>query len=92
MFVSPLPQPGKVRVRGSDPVCKAVCLTVAYWAATSCRAGLSVILVRALSFELCALQPAGYPSDEERAAMRRQQQKEDDMDAELIVNVGFSHP
>ena len=36
------------------------------------------------------MQPTPYPSDDERAALRQQWQEEDDMDAELIVNIGTS--
>lgn len=50
-----------------------------------------VNMTEALSFRLCVMQPAPYPSDDGRAALRQQWQHEDDMDAELIVNIGSSH-
>lgn len=37
----------------------------------------------------CVMQLALQPTDEETAARRRQE--EDDMDAELFVNIGSSH-
>ena len=49
-----------------------------------------VNMTESLSFRLSVMQPAPYPSDDERAALRQQWQQEDDMDAELI-NIGTSH-
>lgn len=39
--------------------------------------------------QLCVMQPVLQPTDEEKAARRRQE--EDNMDAELFVNTGSSH-
>ena len=47
-------------------------------------------MIKALSFRLCVTQPAPYQSDDETAALRQQWQEEDDMDAELIVNIRTS--